>query len=428
MDKIYQVVAYVVNFVSDPSFQDRQNWVRKLIGFLSFLSHNVWTSFRVFGFIVVPITNYNPILGLVSFLAFSVTDWIDGKVARMRNNGGENFGAIYDAIVDKIFIIPIIWWWGREFALDLIFALLAAIEFFGNFLLYLFRNKVNSKNGKDIFEHLYIGKVKFSLQVILVVMLWIAQFMAPNWFWWPLWINITLGMIIVLAGFSVACKFKHDCIKFLADFFTLGNLICGLVSIHLAKSEIEMAVALIIISAIFDLLDGYVARKTKENGSKFGVIADDIADFISFGVAPAVVFYVSGVPILFSIIYCLSTMVRLIVFALSKGEAGIFKGFPSTGAAIFLSSLLLWNNPPYEFLKNSIMICSFYEVLFFCQWYHFRKFSDVSLPIQIFFSLAFVISFWLGVWGEFVTFFLVFYFLFFFKPLADEIWKWKNGK
>ena len=91
MNKIYQAVAYVVNFVSDPSFQERQNWVRKLISFLSFLSHNVWTSFRVFGFIVVPITNYNPTLGLVSFLAFSATDWIDGKVARMRNSGGENF-------------------------------------------------------------------------------------------------------------------------------------------------------------------------------------------------------------------------------------------------------------------------------------------------------------------------------------------------
>jgi CDP-diacylglycerol--serine O-phosphatidyltransferase len=52
----------------------------------------------------------------------------------------------------------------------------------------------------------------------------------------------------------------------------------------------ELAVSLILIAAILDALDGKIARFLRAD-SHFGAELDSLSDFISFGVAPAVVVY-----------------------------------------------------------------------------------------------------------------------------------------
>ncbi len=69
--------------------------------------------------------------------------------------------------------------------------------------------------------------------------------------------------------------------------FTMGNLLCGFLSIMASHNgNLARAAWLIILAAFLDALDGRVARLSKST-SKFGQELDSLADIVSFGVAPA---------------------------------------------------------------------------------------------------------------------------------------------
>jgi CDP-diacylglycerol--serine O-phosphatidyltransferase len=73
--------------------------------------------------------------------------------------------------------------------------------------------------------------------------------------------------------------------------FTAGNMFCGFLSVLSSfDGEIIFAAWMIILAAFFDALDGMVARFSKST-SRFGVELDSFADLLSFGIAPAVMFY-----------------------------------------------------------------------------------------------------------------------------------------
>ena len=73
--------------------------------------------------------------------------------------------------------------------------------------------------------------------------------------------------------------------------FTTLNLFCGFLAIlKIGDDKILYACWLIIFAAVFDLLDGQIARLTKSS-SDFGVEFDSIADVVSFGVAPSILLY-----------------------------------------------------------------------------------------------------------------------------------------
>lgn len=72
------------------------------------------------------------------------------------------------------------------------------------------------------------------------------------------------------------------------NLITTIALSCGLASIYFSmQGKFEHAMAAIILSGIFDVLDGRAARMLKAS-SKFGAVLDSLSDFLSFGVAPAV--------------------------------------------------------------------------------------------------------------------------------------------
>jgi len=72
---------------------------------------------------------------------------------------------------------------------------------------------------------------------------------------------------------------------------TITALCTGLSSIRFALMERwELAVGLILIAAILDGMDGRIARLLRAD-SQFGAELDSLSDFISFGVAPAVVIF-----------------------------------------------------------------------------------------------------------------------------------------
>ncbi|MFN7315693.1 MAG: CDP-alcohol phosphatidyltransferase family protein [Phycisphaerae bacterium] len=66
---------------------------------------------------------------------------------------------------------------------------------------------------------------------------------------------------------------------------------CGLASVHFALlKRWELALAAIVLAAIFDVLDGGAARLLRVQ-SPFGAVLDSLSDFLAFGIAPAVIMH-----------------------------------------------------------------------------------------------------------------------------------------
>ena len=77
------------------------------------------------------------------------------------------------------------------------------------------------------------------------------------------------------------------------NLFTSLNMFCGFLSIISASEGNYIYSAwLIFTAAIFDALDGLVARLTNSS-SELGVELDSLSDIVSFGAAPSFLLYKS---------------------------------------------------------------------------------------------------------------------------------------
>ncbi|TKT81333.1 CDP-diacylglycerol--serine O-phosphatidyltransferase [Aquamicrobium sp. LC103] len=75
------------------------------------------------------------------------------------------------------------------------------------------------------------------------------------------------------------------------NLITVLAICAGLSGIRLAfEQRFEIAVAMVLIAALLDAVDGRIARLLKAS-SKFGAQMDSLADIVNFGVAPALVLY-----------------------------------------------------------------------------------------------------------------------------------------
>jgi CDP-diacylglycerol--serine O-phosphatidyltransferase len=80
----------------------------------------------------------------------------------------------------------------------------------------------------------------------------------------------------------------------LPNMITLLALCAGLTAIRLAvENKLDLALAAIVFAALLDGIDGRVARLLKGT-SRFGAELDSLADFVNFGVAPALILYFWG--------------------------------------------------------------------------------------------------------------------------------------
>ncbi len=79
--------------------------------------------------------------------------------------------------------------------------------------------------------------------------------------------------------------------RLIPNMLTVLALCAGLTSIRFAlEQRWEMAVFAIVVAAVLDGLDGRIARLL-DSTSKFGAELDSLSDFVSFGVAPAILLY-----------------------------------------------------------------------------------------------------------------------------------------
>ncbi len=130
------------------------------------------------------------------------------------------------------------------------------------------------------------------------------------------------------------------------NLFTFISLTFGLTAIKFAIEEKwQISVSLIVFASFLDNIDGKLARLLKTN-SDFGVELDSLSDFISFGIAPAVVVYLWSKSLFFEsswafvIFYAICSSSRLAKFNLSNFEKGddlkkikFFSGISTPAAA-----------------------------------------------------------------------------------------------
>lgn len=137
--------------------------------------------------------------------------------------------------------------------------------------------------------------------------------------------------------------------NFLANSITVLSLICGFSSIIFCiEGHFTFASWAIILSVIFDGLDGQVARKNPVP-SEFGKELDSLADVVSFGIAPSMLgyifvyrtFYFWATLALFIYLFC--SVMRLAKYNITPKEklADYFYGLPTTVSGGILASFIL---------------------------------------------------------------------------------------
>jgi len=131
------------------------------------------------------------------------------------------------------------------------------------------------------------------------------------------------------------------------NILTLLAICSGLTAIRFAiEDRIEMALGAIILAAFLDGIDGRVARFLKST-TRFGAQMDSLADFVNFGVAPAMVLYftllqeVRNFGWLAALIYAICACLRLARFNVQLDmpnrpsfEKDFFVGVPAPAAAM----------------------------------------------------------------------------------------------
>jgi CDP-diacylglycerol---serine O-phosphatidyltransferase len=144
----------------------------------------------------------------------------------------------------------------------------------------------------------------------------------------------------------------------LPTLFTLGNGVCGLLAIMLITHRppeadpvkaLFWAAILIFLGMVFDFVDGYVARLTRQV-SRFGAELDSLCDLITFCVAPMfiVLTFDSLLPqrLLWGIavLYAMAGALRLARFNANKdfrASTDYFVGLPTPAAAGTIASFAI---------------------------------------------------------------------------------------
>ena len=144
----------------------------------------------------------------------------------------------------------------------------------------------------------------------------------------------------------------------LPNLLTSFNLVCGLVAI------ITGSIVPIFLGVIFDTLDGVSARALQKE-TRFGAIFDSVADFVTFGVAPVIIFYRSTndfgtLTLLASIFYLSACAYRLIRFHRENQylATGSFQGLPITASGFILALGLPLGMPVWTLGALSLLMVS----------------------------------------------------------------------
>lgn len=136
---------------------------------------------------------------------------------------------------------------------------------------------------------------------------------------------------------------------FIPNTFTALNMACGFAAIlNGFKGDFYKACMFIVLGAIFDSVDGRIARMTNTQSS-FGEQFDSLSDLVSFGVSPAIVYYFRflsdagrpGMVVTFFFILCGALRLARFNANIDRVKSDYFQGLPIPGGATATISLIL---------------------------------------------------------------------------------------
>jgi CDP-alcohol phosphatidyltransferase len=150
--------------------------------------------------------------------------------------------------------------------------------------------------------------------------------------------------------------------RFIPNLLTLLNLLCGAVAItitlfagaNLETRVLNAAVFLIVLGAIFDVFDGFTARKLGV-ASPLGVQLDSLADLITFGFAPSILYFhlqlshatavspatLHSLLVFSPLMLLLFSAYRLAKFNIDTEQRYYFKGLATPASALFTLGIVL---------------------------------------------------------------------------------------
>ena len=159
--------------------------------------------------------------------------------------------------------------------------------------------------------------------------------------------------------------------KSIPNLITLLNALCGWLSIYYSsKGAFDYAAGLLVIAAVFDFLDGFLAKRLNAF-SKEGALLDSMADLISFGAAPAlfILFRFESseyfIPLVISSGFLFACALwRLVRYTLHAAETKpYFEGMPTpamtlsvVGTSYFLTSLTTFGHNQEVFVIAGLSV------------------------------------------------------------------------
>ena len=179
----------------------------------------------------------------------------------------------------------------------------------------------------------------------------------------------------------------------LPNLVTTGNMFFGFYAIIQAiKGEYIQAAYMIVAAAVFDLLDGRLARLTRST-SQFGAEYDSLCDLVSFGVAPGLLLYLwalqpfGRIGWLVSFLFAACGALRLARFNVQSHviEKAYFQGLPIPMAAgIVASSVLAFNDLEIQ-ASHNIWLLGMAVLLAFVMvsTFRYRSFKDIDLKRRL---------------------------------------------
>ncbi len=327
------------------------------------------------------------VIAILLFTFAAVLDGVDGTVARSCDLITE-WGKWLDPLCDKLTYLPPLIGFAYQGIISVkLVWILVAIEVFGQF----FARHILSRLSFSVAANNF-GKIKAIICFALVIFCALMDEM-------PTIIDLSdeiLFACIILAAASIVFKFIPNWLY--ADILSTLNFFCGITSLILTHNDaFAWAIFIIILGQLFDLFDGRMAEI--HGGTKYGPYLDDIADFVSFGLAPAYVIIQSGggsIAWLFAILFVIGVAYRLIRFVTvdKKNDAvpeGIFNGLPSPAGALMVLGAALVTPPP---LLWAITTLTTFLMVSHIRFAHFARVIVKQLPRPIFFlcSTAIIIA------------------------------------
>lgn len=179
----------------------------------------------------------------------------------------------------------------------------------------------------------------------------------------------------------------------LPNLMTTGNLFCGFFAvIQSIKGNFLFAAYAIVVAAVFDQLDGRLARLTRST-SKFGAEYDSLCDLVSFGMAPGVLLFLwalqpfgrLGWVACFLFVACGALRLARFNVQAHVVEKNYFQGLPIPMAAgIVASSVLAFQDLELEPNGNyGLLIMTVLLAFVMVSNFRFRSFKDLDLKERL---------------------------------------------